>query len=63
LGATVGFYTLTGEHVADGAPVENNVSRWDGRNKNGAFVSTGVYYWVAQQGGSVLGKGKFLVTR
>ncbi len=54
------FYTLSGELVAD-IPEVNNLVEWDGRNKSGKRVSTGVYFYVIQQGGKVHGKGKILV--
>ena len=61
-GAVVSFYTLTGEFVNQ-ATEKGGVALWDGRNKNGVFVSPGIYYFVAASGGQTVRKGKFLVTK
>jgi hypothetical protein len=60
-GAKVRFFTLTGEHVNDAGEIQQNVAPWDGRNKNGVPVSTGIYYYVVEKDGQVIKKGKFLV--
>jgi hypothetical protein len=62
-GAKVGIYTLTGEHVNDAGEMDFDVAFWDGRNKNGAYASSGIYYYVAEKDGQVIKKGKFLVVR
>lgn len=60
-GAKVSFYTLSGEWVNDGGEVSHDVSLWDGRNQYGAYVSPGIYFFVAQKNGQVIKRGKFLV--
>ncbi len=60
-GAIVSIYTLSGEYVNQ-AGESRGLVIWDGRNKYGSYVSAGIYYYVAQQGGRTLKTGKFLVT-
>ena len=65
-GSTVAIYTLSGEDVWStqqtsfqyGLPY---TATWDGRNQNGAFVSSGIYYYVVQGGGLAPQRGKFIV--
>ncbi len=59
--ATVTFYTVSGELVRN-LSENGGMVQWDGHNQNGSRVSLGVYYYVIQQGTSVLGRGKILVT-
>ncbi len=59
-GATVDFYSVSGESVARVIAI-TQLTTWDGRNHNGAFVSSGIYYYVIQQGNQVLQEGKLLV--
>jgi len=59
-GAQVEFYTLSGERVRSAAPA-SNLCTWDGRNMNGVYVSTGIYFFAIQKGGEVIQVGKLLV--
>jgi hypothetical protein len=59
-GTTVDFYTLSGERVRRVDSMAQWAS-WDGRNENGVPVSSGIYYYVVQQGKQVLQAGKLLV--
>jgi hypothetical protein len=59
-GTTVDFYTLSGER-AERITAMAQPATWDGRNENGVPVSSGVYYYVIQQGKQVLQVGKLLV--
>jgi hypothetical protein len=59
-GTSVDFYTLSGERVKRVDSMEQWAS-WDGRNENGVLVSSGIYYYVIQQGKQVLQAGKLLV--
>ncbi len=60
-GSRVSFYTVSGELVRI-LHENGGITQWDGRNLFGARTSSGVYYYVIQQGTQVLGMGKFLVT-
>lgn len=59
-GATVAFYTVSGEWVRQ-LESAGALTTWDGRNQNGAPVSSGVYFYVIQKGGEVLRVGKLIV--
>jgi hypothetical protein len=61
-GATVSFYTVSGELVFS-LPETGGMVQWDGRNRNGVLVSSGVYFYVIQVGNEAKGTGKFLVNR
>jgi len=39
----------------------NGLILWDGRNKNGHIVSSGIYYYVIQNSGKLLYRGKLLI--
>jgi hypothetical protein len=54
------FYTLSGEFVVKITAV-TTLLQWDGRNKNGARVSEGVYYYVIQRGSEKRKVGKVFV--
>jgi hypothetical protein len=56
----VWIYTLTGELVSK-AESSGGFATWNGKNRNGVQVSTGIYYYVIQKGGQVLKVGKLLV--
>lgn len=58
--AVVDFYTISGESVQQ-VSEEGGAAAWNGRNRNGTPVSGGIYFYAVQQGGRVLGKGKFLI--
>jgi hypothetical protein len=71
-GSKVAFYTVSGELVINSSTGKNNLQygapiaqpwwEWNGRNTSSLFVSTGVYYYVAQDsGGKTLISGKLLV--
>ncbi len=57
--ATVNIYTISGEAVDD-FPV--NIP-WDGKNKNGKEVASGVYLFVITSEKSEIATGKFLLVR
>ncbi len=69
--ATMSIYTIAGELVVKlstgncppSLTVVNSANAicWDGKNKNQVLVSTGTYYYVIQNSGSVLLTGKLLV--
>jgi len=59
-GATVAFYTVSGELVIQ-MVATNPQLEWDGRNRDGARVSSGIYYYLVQQGDKVIVEGKVLV--
>ncbi len=61
LDSTVSFYTLSGELVQS-LPETGGMVQWNGRNRNGALVSSGIYYYVIQLGQQVIQHGKILVT-
>jgi len=67
-GAKVDFYTVSGEWVGSSTQLDNDavqyeswVAEWDGRNRYGARVSDGIYYYVVLSGSQTLQKGKFLI--
>jgi hypothetical protein len=61
-GATLSLYTLSGELTVGplGEVVPGRIE-WNGRNKQGAPVSPGIYYFVIENGGTKLLVGKILV--
>jgi len=59
-GGTVTFFTLSGEVVRKIQEV-NGMVLWDGRNEYGVLVSTGIYFYVIQQGEKVIQSGKLVV--
>jgi hypothetical protein len=59
-GSTVFFYTLSGERVNQ-AVGTGGIAQWDGKNRQGAPVSSGIYFYVVMSGDKAVGKGKFLV--
>ena len=59
-GSYVSFYTLTGEHVQKIVET-NGMALWNGRNRYGASVSSGIYYYVIENGETILLRGKILV--
>jgi flagellar hook assembly protein FlgD len=52
-GSTLSIYTVSGELV-NSLQESGGLITWDGRNKNGALVSRGIYYYVVQSGQTVL---------
>ncbi|OQB37943.1 MAG: Thermophilic serine proteinase precursor [Candidatus Latescibacteria bacterium ADurb.Bin168] len=46
IGATLQIYRLDGNLIRDFAPTETGGIAWDGKNENGAVVSSGVYFYV-----------------
>jgi hypothetical protein len=59
-GAMVSLYTVSGERVFS-LPGSSGIVQWNGRNQNGVPVSSGIYFYVIQQGTKVLGEGKVLI--
>lgn len=60
IGGTVSFFTLSGEKVRKIQEI-NGMALWDGRNLSGIMVSGGIYFYVIQQGNSVILSGKLIV--
>jgi hypothetical protein len=60
LNATVSFFTVSGEYVQK-LQASEGMARWDGVNRYNVPASSGIYYYVIQDGEKVLQKGKFLV--
>ncbi len=58
-GATVSFYTVSGELVYKSAEVAG-WAYWDGTNPQGRLVSSGIYYYIVLNGKQVLLRGKLL---
>jgi hypothetical protein len=58
-GATVSFYTVSGELVNKSAEVAG-WAYWDGTNPKGRLVSSGIYYYIVLNGKQVLLRGKLL---
>jgi hypothetical protein len=61
-GTMVSFYTLSGELLAQVNEVDG-VVKWAGTNRQGSPVSSGIYFYVIQNGNNLLGQGKFLIDR
>jgi hypothetical protein len=61
-GATVDFYTVSGESVKRVAEA-NGMALWDGMNRYGSPASSGIYFYVVLSNGNVLLEGKILLVR
>jgi hypothetical protein len=59
-GAQVLIYTLAGEWVGQ-AQVTGDLGEWDGKNRSGVPVSSGIYFFVVKKGSQVVSEGKFLI--
>jgi len=59
--AMVNIYTLSGE-LCQQVNEMRGMATWNGTNKNGSPVATGVYFYVVLSGDQVLARGKILVT-
>lgn len=56
------FYTVSGELVNSMLETGGMV-QWNGKNKSGVLISSGVYFYVIQVGNEIKRTGKFLVNR
>jgi hypothetical protein len=61
VGTTMSIYTASGEPVMLDLQSVSGTITWDGRNKNGAKVSSGLYVYLIRDGKTVLLHGKLLV--
>lgn len=59
-GAQIGIYTLSGE-LAFQFQASGDPAQWNGRNKNGLPVASGIYFYTIEQGQKVLRTDKFLL--
>ena len=59
-GDQVSFYTVSGELVVQMVATDLRIE-WDGRNQEGAKVSSGLYYYVVQRKDKVTARGKVLI--
>jgi len=62
-GSSISIYTLSGEHVKT---IESNLIRayWDGKNRYGAVVSSGVYFFTVKNANSAkIIRGKIFVVK
>ena len=59
--ATVNIYTLSGELCQQVSEIRG-MAYWNGTNKKGMPVATGIYFYVVLSGDQVLARGKILVT-
>jgi hypothetical protein len=55
------IYSVAGELVWNTTSLSGGYIYWDGRNNNHVPVSAGTYYYVVQNGGSILLTGKVLL--
>ena len=55
------IYDVSGELVNKIASLGDPTEWIGGKNLNGITVSTGIYYYVVQNGQTVLRRGKFLI--
>jgi len=56
--------SLTGELISEFQSSGGRIAFWDGKNSNGNYVSSGVYFVIAfDQEGNNVAKGKFVVLR
>jgi len=61
-GSTMSYYTLSGEVVVSNlAETSPGYIDWDATNSKGQMVSSGIYYYVIQNGSTILLKGKILI--
>ncbi len=63
LGARVSIYTISGEWVGDAQTVAPDEAQWNGSNQNGAPASAGIYFYLIQNGSTMVDKGKLLLVR
>lgn len=61
--AILSIYTVSGELVINADADNQGWIYWNGRNRYGALVSGGIYYYVVQAGDDVLLTGKLLIVR
>jgi hypothetical protein len=60
-GGKVSIYTVSGELVKQ-VPEIAGLAQWDGRNRFGVPVSSGIYFYTTQLGNQVVQAGRFLLT-
>jgi hypothetical protein len=62
-GAVLSIYTVSGELAVTAEADSQGWIRWDGRNKFGILVSSGIYYYVVRTGDNTLLNGTLLIVR
>jgi uncharacterized delta-60 repeat protein len=62
-GARVRVFTLAGLEVGSVRAGGTGVAEWDGRTRDGSPAAAGAYWWVADAGGTLLGRGAFALVR
>jgi ligand-binding sensor domain-containing protein len=62
--SSVKILSLTGQLISEFVTSGGRIGFWDGKDKNGNYVSSGVYYLIAyDQEGNNVAKGKFAVIK
>lgn len=62
--SSIKILSLTGQLISEFVTSGGRIGFWDGKDKNGNYVSSGVYYLIAyDQEGNNVAKGKFAVIK